>query len=176
MNSAEFLQQAPDFFRSHLGGSEPQWILTPPEGMDIHAGSWSFRMAATPQSVVVMKVLGNDTDEVRIMAGLAIDIPYSPQVAEYVNYLNNKMLVYGRTFAAGDIPFVGNSGAGPCVILMQEIVFGPTLSFDFTPSMESLLNVTARLAGLAHRFAPEVVERFGGRLLTDDDAAVLTLF
>jgi hypothetical protein len=174
VESAEFVQAVPDFFRSYLDGADPDWIVPPPEG--IPAGAFQFRLAHTPDSVVVVKVLGNDNDEVRIMAGLAIDVPYSPAITEYLNYLNNKILVWGRVFAGGDIPLVGQSGTGPAVILMQEIVFAPSLSFDFPPSMQNLLNVTARLAGLAHRFGLELVERFGGRLLTDEDAAVLTLF
>ena len=176
MNSAEFLERVPAFFSSYLEGGEPQWIVPPPEGMDIHAGSWQFRMAASQQAPVVVKVMGNDAEEVRLMAGLAIDVPYSPELTEYVNYINNKVLVFGRAFAGGDIPNIGKTGQGPAVVLMQEIVFAESLSFDFTPSMENLLNVTARLAGLSSRLWPELIEHFGGRPLDDDDAAVLTLF
>ena len=177
MRSQEILDQVPDFFRSYLDGAEPEWILPPsPPELDLHAGSLSLRLSTVPKALVAFTVLGNEADEVRITAGLAIDVPYSPGLAEYVNYINNKVLVFGRAFIGGDVPLVGETGQGPCVILMQEIVFGPSLSFEFPPSMQHLLNLTARLAGQADRFAPELVERFGGRLLADDDGPVLTLF
>lgn len=176
MNSQQFLQEIPHFFGEYIDGAEPDWILPPAEDLDIHAGAWSFRMSAAPKGLVAIKVLGNENHEVRITVGLAIDVPYSPTLAEYVNYLNNKMLIFGRVFIAGDIPFIGENGNGPCVVVMQEIVFATSLSFEFPPSMQNLLNLTARLAAQADRFSPELVEQFGGRPLADPDAPVLTLY
>jgi hypothetical protein len=176
VNSAEILRELPRFFSSYLTHADPVWVLPPPDDLDIHAGAWSFRVPSASQSVGLVKVLGNENDEARVTVGLAIDVPYTPELAEYVNYLNNKILIWGRAFIGGDVPLIGDNGRGPCVIVMQEIVFGGSLSFEFPPSMQNLLNLTARLAGQAHRFGPELVERFSGRLLDEEDAAVLMLF
>jgi hypothetical protein len=175
MNSEQILQELPDFFRSYLEGAAPaEWTVPPVEGLG--AGSWQFRISATPNVLVAIKVLGNDAHEMRITVGLAIDVPYSSTLSEYVNYLNNKNLIFGRAFIAGNIPFIGETGDGPAVVVMQEIVFGPSLSFDFPPSMQNLLSLVARLAAQADTFAPDLIERFGGRPLTDDDGVVLTLY
>jgi hypothetical protein len=174
MNSAELLDTLPDFLKEYLGATDPEWII-PPFG-DLGAGAWRFRVSDAPYALMAVKVLGNDDDEMRINAGLAIDVPYSATVAEYVNRLNNKDLIFGRMFVAGDIPFIGENGVGPCVIVMQEIVFGRALSFDFSPSIQNLLDMAARLAGQAHRYSSDLIERFGGRRFVDDDEMVLTFY
>ena len=175
VNSEQMLNELPDFFTSYLEGAAPaEWTVPPVEGLG--AGSWQFRISFTPNVLVAIKVLGNDAHEMRITVGLAIDVPYSSKLSEYVNYLNNKNLIFGRAFVAGNVPFIGETGAGPAVVVMQEIAFGPSFSFDFPPSMQNLLSVVARLAAQGDNFAPELIEHFGGRALTDDDGAVLTLY
>jgi len=174
MNSAELLETLPGFLREYLGASDPEWIIPPFENLG--AGAWRFRVSDAPHALMAVKVLGNEDDELRINAGLAIDVPYSAAVAEYINRLNNKELIFGRMFAAGDIPFIGENGNGPCAIVMQEIAFGPALSFDFSPSIQNLLNMAARLAGQAHRCSSDLIDRFGGRHLADDDEMVLTFY
>jgi hypothetical protein len=174
MKSAELLETLPGFLREYLGATDPEWIV-PPLG-NLGAGAWRFRVSDVPHALIAVKVLGNEADEMRITAGLAIDVPYRATVAEYVNRLNNKDLIFGRMFADGDIPFIGENGNGNCVIVMQEIVFGPALSFEFSPSIQNLLDIAARLAGQAHRYSSDVIERFGGRQFADGDDAVLTLY
>jgi hypothetical protein len=174
MKSTELLETLPAFLQEYLGATAPEWIVPPFENLG--AGAWSFRVSDVPHALVAVKVLGNEADEMRINVGLAIDVPYVSTVAEYVNRLNNKELIFGRMFADGEIPFISEEGHGPCVIAMQEIVFGPSLSYDFPSSMQNLLNITARLAGQAHRNSSVLVEKFGGRLFADDDAAMLTLY
>jgi hypothetical protein len=174
LNSADLIRELPNFMGQYLDGAEPAWTLPPFE--NIPAGTWRFRMSAAPGALVSVKVLGEHTDEMRITVGLSLDVPYSSNVVEHVNRLNNKDLIFGRMFAAGDIPLIGQTGQGPCAIVMQEIVFGQSLSFEFPPSMQNLLNVTARLAAQADRYAPELVEQLGGRLFADDDEMILTLY
>lgn len=174
MESGELIRALPDFVGSYLDGAEPRWVVPPVEGLN--AGSFCFRTAAFPDALVAFKILGNETDEVRITVGVAIAVPYSTTLAEYVNYLNNKMLIFGRMFIAGDVPFIGENGAGPCVIVMQEILFGPAMSFEFPPSMQHVLNLTSRLAAQASRYGADLIERFGGRRVSDDEDMVLTFY
>jgi hypothetical protein len=169
------LRELPGFFPSYLDGAGPaEWTVPPVEGID--AGSWHFRISSLPNVLTSILVLGNDAHEMRITVGLAIDMPYSSALAEYVNYLNNKTLIVGRAFIAGNIPFIGDTGEGPAIVVMQEIVFGPSFSFEFPPSMQNLLGIVMRLSAQGDTVAPELVERFGGRPLSDDDDMVLTLF
>ena len=174
MNSAEMLEQLPDFFENYINGTSPVWTL--PRVDDLNAGAWRFRVVDAPDALVVIKILGNEADEIRINVGLALDLPYTYQLAEFVNMLNNKQLIFGRMFILGDVPFIGDGGHGPCAVVMQEIVFGESLSFEFPPSLNHVLNLTARLAGQAHRFTPEILERFGGRAFQDDDDGVMLIF
>jgi hypothetical protein len=160
------LNHLPGFFQEYINGTPPNWLL-PPNG-DLNAGAWRFRVVDASGAPVAIKVLGNDSDELRVNVGLALGLEYTSPLAEYVNMLNYKQLIHGRMFVLGAVPFVG-SGTGPCAVLMQEIFYGSNLSLDSVPSMNGLLNVAARLAGQANRFAPDIVTQFGGRLFDDDD-------
>lgn len=176
MNSAEMLDKLPGFFEQYIDGTSPEWIL--PSVGGLNAGMWRFRIVDMPGPSVGIKVLGNEAHELRVNVGLVLGARYTPQLAEYVNMLNNKQLIFGRVFIVGNVPFVADPIQGPCAVVMQEIVFGPSLSFDFPPSLNHVLNMTARLAGQGGRALPDLVDRFGGRPFDDDTegAAVLMMF
>ena len=100
-------------------------------------------------------------------------MPYRPEVAEYVNRLNHSELTFGRMFLIGDVPFLEGTYGGLCAVVMQEIVYGESLSADFAPSLQNLVNMSATLAGQGDRLAGELIERFEGRAFTDDEASIL---
>ncbi len=166
MNSLELLDSLPSFLREYLHGSEPEWIVPPFE--QLGAGAWRFRISAAPEALVAIKVPGSHHDELRINVGVAFEVPYCFELIEHVNRTNEKLLEFGRLFVLGD--------PRPCVVVMQEIVYGASLSFDFPPSMQNLLNITGRLGTLAQRCGSEVIERFGGRAFPDEADMMLTLF
>lgn len=174
MNSVEMLEQLPGFFEQYINGTAPDWIL--PRIPGGAAGMWRFRVIDAPGALVGIKVLGNQADELRVNVGLVVDLQYRAELAEFVNMLNYKQLIFGRIFLFGNVPFVSDTARYPCAVVMQEIFFGPSISFDFTPSLNHLLNLTARLAGQANRFSPEISERFGGRPIADEDDGVLMGF
>ncbi len=128
------------------------------------APSWSFRTGP----VLTVAAVFPESNELRITLGLAIDVPYRPEVSHDVNRLNQRELVFGRAF------LVGNAESGHGAVLAQEIVFGESLSWDFPPSIQNLLRIIATLSGQAGRLAPEFFSRYAGaRPLTDNEAMVL---
>lgn len=169
MDSAELIRTIPDFLGRYIEGADPRPILPPVDGLA--AGAWSYSLDGI---VTAVKFTG-EAGEMRVTNGLAIDIPYKAEVTEYVNWLNMKQMVFGRLFLIGNMPFMSETGDGLCAVLMQEIVFGESLSFDFAPSMQNLIETVARMGGQSSRFAPDLLDRYGGRPFTDDDAMILTL-
>lgn len=145
--------------------------MPPLEG--ISGGAWHFQLG----SVLVVAYIPPPVDpahaQLRINVGLAIDVPYRHEVAEYVNQLNHSELTFGRMFLFGDVPFLGDTYGGLCGVVMQEIVYGESLSWEYSPSLQNLLKITATLVGQGDRLAPGLLERFGGRSLTADEARIL---
>jgi hypothetical protein len=169
MDSAELIRTIPDFLGRYIEGVEPKPLVPQVEGLS--AGAWSYSLGGI---VTTLKFTG-EAGEMRVTNGLAIDIPYKTELTEYVNWLNMKQMVFGRLFLIGNIPFMSETGDGLCAVLMQEIFFGEGLSFDFAPSMQNLIETVARMGGQGSRFAPDLVDRYGGRPFTDDDAMILAL-
>ncbi len=130
------------------------------------APSWSFR---TGPALAVAAIFP-EANELRVTVGLAIDIPYRPEVTHYVNSLNTTQLVFGRAF------LVGNDESGRGAVLAQEIVFGESVSWDFPPSIQNLLRIIATLCGQAARLGPELFSRYGTRPMTDDEAPFLLIY
>jgi hypothetical protein len=125
--------------------------------------SWSFRVS----EVLAVAAVYPKTNELRITPGLGIHVPYTPEVSHYVNRLNNKQLIFGRAF------LVGNEESGLGGVLMQEIIFGDTLSWDYPPSVQYALRQIATVCGQAVRLAPDLIARFNARPLRDDEAFFL---
>jgi hypothetical protein len=170
MDTPELSQSIPDILTRYIDGFQPQQVLAPMEGI---GGAWGDRAG---RALLVLNVISGEPPELRITAGLTIDVPYSREVAEYVNRLNYKTLVFGRIFLIGEVPFMGfENESGPCGIVMQEIVFGDGLSWDFTPSIQSLIRTITTVGGQSDRLTGDLLERFGGRPFTDSEATILTL-
>jgi hypothetical protein len=167
MDSAEMIAQLPRFFEEYCSAVDTEWLLEPPPG--VHGGAWKFRVSDADGALLLLKFLGNDTEELRVNVGLVIELDYTAELAAFVNSLNFKQLIHGRMFVIGGVPFVSNT-PGRCAVVMQEIFFGGRhLSMGSVPTMNHLLDVAGRLAGQGTRFAPEIVERFGGRPFGEDD-------
>lgn len=172
MNSVEAISALPDLLGRYVEGAELKQLLPPiPDGGDV--GSWTYTLDGI---VTVLNFLGGDSAELRITNGLALDVPYKHEVLEYVNWLSMKQIVLGRLFVTGDLPFMIESGTGLCAVMMQEIVFAEGLSFEFAPSLQTLINTVARLGGQSSNFASDILQRFGGRRFTEDDAPILLNF
>ena len=129
--------------------------------------SWSF---TTTGEILTVGALFHDSEQLRVTLGLAIDVPYDPQVSHVVNHLNNKELVYGRMF------LIGNEDSGRGCILMQEIFAAQSISEEFPPSLQNLLMVIGAMGGQASRLAPKAaravrrarVQRRGSLLPADE--------
>jgi hypothetical protein len=172
MESSEAIQAIPDLLGRYIDGADLKPLLPPvPDGGTV--GSWTYTLDGI---VTLVNFLGGDSAELRITNGLAIDVPYKHEVLEYVNWLSMKQLVLGRLFVTGDLPFMIESGNGLCAVFMQEIVFADSLSFEYTPSIQALVNTVGRLGGQGSRVASEILERFGGRRVTEDEAGILLNF
>jgi hypothetical protein len=48
--------------------------------------------------VLVVGAIFPEQRELRVTLGLAMDVPYTPEVSHLVNRLNNKELIFGRMF------------------------------------------------------------------------------
>jgi len=173
LNSVEAIKEVPELIGRYVEGAELKRVVPPIPGSDEPVGSWAYSLDGV---LTLVNFLAGDAAEIRITNGLAIDVPYKPEVLEYVNWLNMKQLVFGRLFVTGDLPFMIESGNGLCAIFMQELVYGSGLSYEFPPSIQGLINLFGRLGGQSSRFAGELLERFGGRRFTDNEAGILLNF
>jgi hypothetical protein len=167
----ELTRTVPGFFQQYLEGAEPQEILPPMEG--VSGGAWRFRLGRVLVVTYIPPPVDPTHTQLRINLGLAIDVPYRSEVAEYVNRLNHSELTFGRMFLIGDVPFLEGTYGGLCAVVMQEIVYGESLSADFAPSLQNLVNMAATLTGQGDRLAGDLLQRFEGRAFTDDEAFIL---
>jgi hypothetical protein len=168
MNSAEMIELIPGIMEEHLVTQNPRQIVPPMEGLD---AAWAFNFN---RAVTVLRIAESEA-EMRITVGITIDMPYSHEVAEHINHLNYKVPVFGRLYMTGDIPhFSAGSTSGPCLVAMQDIVFGASLSLSFPPSIDNLLRIVQRMSAQGDRLSGELIERYGGRIFSADDAMYLT--
>lgn len=162
MDSAELTRIFPGFIANYLDdATPPQQISTEP----IHEAhpSWSFMNG----SLLTVATIFRELEQLRVTLGLALDVPYTPEVSHIVNRLNNKELIFGRMF------LIGNDESGRGCILMQEIFTCDSLSEDYPPSLQNLLRVIATLGGQGSRLAPQLHEQFGGHPFAEKDAFFL---
>jgi hypothetical protein len=162
MNAHELVRVLPGFLEEYLEGAQPQRLLVSDDLPD--RGWWWLRQGR------VVAVLGvHPEGQVRVTVGVAIGVPWAPETSHYINRLNFKQVRFGRLF------LVGNDETGLGTVLMQEIVSGDSLSWDFPPSMQNFLLIVASLCGQGDRFAADICENVGGRLLTDDEAMLVMM-
>jgi hypothetical protein len=137
----------------------------PLAGVTVHEETpmWSFSTG----SVLTLAAVFSKTNELRLTSGLAINLPYTAELSRYVNHLNAKQLTFGRAFIAE------NLDPARVAVLMQEIVFGDGLAWDFPPSIQNLLRIIGTLTGQAARLAAGIVSRFEARSFNDAEAALL---
>jgi hypothetical protein len=154
MNNGELLELVPQLFGQHLEGARPQIIAPILDG----SGAWWFR---PDEALAIISVM--QQSEIRITLGLAIDVPYSAQTSHYLNGLNQTELVYGRLF------LVGNEESSKGAVLMQEIVQGDSLSWDYPASLQNFLRIGATMVGQADRISKSLGLEVGGRRLNDDE-------
>ena len=164
MDSAEFTNLVPWLVAERLDDASAP-VQVQPEFLHEKFPSWGFRTGP----IITVVAMYPERNELRVTPGLAIDVPYTPAVSHYVNRLNNKELVFGRAF------LVGNDESGLGAVLMQEIIFGHSLSWDYPPSVQYALQQIATLSGQAARLAPDVVTRCGGRHFNDGEGTFLQM-
>jgi len=163
MDSKKLAEIFPGLISDYLeDASSPEQVQ--PDPLHLAHPSWSF---TTTGSILTVGALFHDSEQLRVTVGLAVDVPYDPQVSHVVNHLNNKELVYGRMF------LIGNEGSGRGCILMQEIFTAVSIDEEFVPSLQNLLLVIGTMGGQASRLAPGLREQFGGRPFNPDDAFFL---
>jgi hypothetical protein len=162
MNAKELADLVPTLINDKL---EDVSSATPtmPGGMHDEFPSWWFRSGA----VLGVAAIFPKSNELRWTMGLAIDIPYSEEVFREVNRLNNKELVFGRAF------LVGNDESGLGAVLLQEIIFGDGISWEYVPSVQNALRIMATLVGQVSRLAPKLLETYDARPMRDDEAFFL---
>jgi hypothetical protein len=168
MDSIELAEIIPGIIEKHLPVSCARQIMPPMQGLD---AAWAFRFE---RAVTVLKI-AEDEAKMRITVGIVIDMPYSHEVAEYINYMNYKVPIYGRLYLTGNLPYFSTEiTSGPCLVAMQEIVFGSSLSLSSPPSIDNLVKMVGTMTTQGNRLSGELMERYGGRPFSDDDAMFLT--
>ncbi|HEY6314141.1 MAG TPA: hypothetical protein VIY52_25545 [Streptosporangiaceae bacterium] len=127
---------------------------------------WAFSTG----SALTLAAVFPRTNELRLTSGLAINLPYTAELSRYVNDLNAKQLTFGRAF------LVDHLDPARAAVLMQEIVFGDGLAWDFPPSIQNLLRIIGTLTGQAARLAAEIIPRFDARPLNDAEVGLLMVY
>jgi hypothetical protein len=162
MNPGELAELVPFLIAEKLDDATTP-VAVSPGPIHERSPSWRFRTG----QVLAVAAIFPESNELRVTAGLAHDIPYTPEVGLHVNSLNYKHLVFGRAFV------VHLNKPEHAAVLMQEIIFGDGLSWEYPPSVQNLLRIIATLSGQAARLAAELLSRYGGRPLSDDEAFFL---
>lgn len=163
MTSKELAHIFPGLVDSYLEeASIPQQVS--PDPLHEDHPSWSF---TTAEQVLTVGAIFHDSGQLRVTLGLALDVPYTPDVSHVVNHFNNKYLLFGRMF------LIGNDDSGRGCVLMQEIFLCNSLSDEYAPSIQNLVDVMAALGGQSSQLAPQIREQFGGRPFTAEDAFFL---
>ncbi|HEV7615284.1 MAG TPA: hypothetical protein VGO36_03545 [Solirubrobacterales bacterium] len=164
MDPAELTRIFPRLITDYLEDATPPQPVQPGP-LHEEFPSWSFING----SVLTVGAILPERGQLRVTAGLAMDVPYGPEVSHEVNRMNNKELLFGRMF------LVGNEESGRGCILMQEIVLADGLDEEHLPSLQNLLRIVATLGGQGSRLAPELRERFGGQPFTEEQAFFLQM-
>jgi hypothetical protein len=160
MNERELASILPDLVQQYLEGTSNFQVLFDPAeavGPSGPQGVWSFRMMDS--ALVVLSIHQNAT--LAVTAGLALNAPYTSEVSHQLNALNADAVTVGRLFLVELSPGLG-------AILMQEMAYCNDMQADHPPSLQTLLQLVGRVAGVASRLAPELCERTGGHLPPDD--------
>jgi|GEM_PF-5421876 len=171
MNVSELADFLPDLSQKYLEGTSNFRFLDTtdseallPSGRVPH-GAWSFRMAET--ALVVLSI--NQNAILSITAGLALDVPFTAEVSHHLNKLNAEMLTVGRLF------LVEFEGTGRGAVLMQELAYCTDVPVDHAQSLQTLVRLVGKVAGLSARLSPELCEQLGGHFPPDDaDLLILT--
>jgi hypothetical protein len=164
MNFSEFAELVPGLIAEKIADASTPVPLAG-SAVNEQAPAWIFRTG----SLLTLAALLPKTNELRLTSGLAINLPYTTELARYVNYLNAQQLTFGRAF------LTDNLHPESAAVLMQEIVFGESLSWDYLPSIQNLLRIIATLTGQANRLAAEIIYRFRARPFDDAEAALLMM-
>jgi len=101
-----------------------------------------------------------------IKLGVAIEIPRSSELAHYVACANRK-LVTGRAYLAYGERFA--------LVVVDETVFASSISLDFQPSMQDLVNRLETSMRHARELRQELLGQFGGRPFAGEDWIQLAL-
>jgi hypothetical protein len=164
MDGKELAELVPQIVLEKLEDASPPAPISMLE--DSHeASGWSFRTGPALTAATV----SYEKNELRITVGLAMNVPYTDEVNRQVNDLNATELIFGRAF------LVGNDESGLGAVLMQEIILGDSLSWEFPSSIQNLLLILGTLSGQAARLSPLLSSRFGARPLKDDESLFLLL-
>lgn len=162
MDSTELARIFPGLVDDYLDDATTPEPVSPAQIHEVHP-SWSFMSG----SLLTVGAIFHDSGQLRVTVGLAAGVPYTPEVSHSVNRINNKELLFGRMF------LIGNEESGLGCVLMQEIFLADSLSLDFTPSLQNLINIMAALGGQGGRLAPQLLEQYGGTPFTADQAFFL---
>lgn len=165
MNSSEFADLVPWLVTEKIEEAGPAVPLLDGEVHE-QQPNWSFRTG----SALTLASIFPKANELRITSGLAINIPYSADLKDFVNYMNVKQLVFGRAY------HVEHNDPRVAAVLMQEIVFGESLSWDFPPSIQNLLRIIVTLSGQADRLSKEITARFEARSFSDAEVVHLLAY
>ena len=103
---------------------------------------------------------------ISVRAGVAIEIPRCEELAYYVA-CENKQIIAGRAYMG--------YGDELALLVLEEIVWGRALSWDFEPSMTDMVTRFDYVVRQAGKIQSTVLERFGGRPFRDDEAVHLVL-
>lgn len=103
---------------------------------------------------------------ISIRASVAIEIPRSEELAYYVA-CENKQIMAGRAYMGYGDEFA--------LIVLEEIVWGRALSWDFEPSLEDMLNRFRYVIRQASKMQSAVFERFGGRPFREEEGIHMIL-
>jgi hypothetical protein len=95
-----------------------------------------------------------------IKLGVAIEIPRTSELAHHVACAN-KQLVTGRAYLA--------YGEHVALVVVDETVFASSLSWDFQPSIQDLVNRLETSMTHARAMRKDLLGQFGGRPFARED-------
>jgi hypothetical protein len=97
MDSRELTRIFPGLIANYLEEATPPQQIQPDPVHDVHP-TWSFMNG----SLLTVGAIFHDTAQLRVTVGLAVEVPYTPEVSHSVNRMNNKELLFGRMFLIGN--------------------------------------------------------------------------
>jgi hypothetical protein len=154
----------PNIFRQYVEGASAITPIPNPTGV------WAYTLG---DAVILVEIPSGGMPFLRVIGGLAVGVPFSSALAQYVNGQNRGALVFGRMALAGDFPADIPAGGAWSHVLVEHFVDGEGLTYEVPSSIQSLIYAMSSHGSQMADRATEIVQRFGGRYFKDDEAPIV---